>query len=68
MLNSGYMTAEEMKAALGLKSKDGDNRTLNKYVLNGTLEVKSFSRKIKMYREADVKQQRKQNNNDEWIF
>lgn len=67
MLNSGYMTADEIKALLGLKSKDGDNRTLNKYVLNGTLEVKSFSRKVKLYREADAKQQ-KQKNNDEWIF
>ena len=61
------MTADEIKALLGLKSKDGDNRTLNKYVLNGTLEVKSFSRKVKLYREADAKQQ-KQKNNDEWIF
>lgn len=67
MLNSGYMTADEIKALLGLKSKDGDNRTLNKYVLNGTLEVKSFSRKVKLYREADAKQQ-KQKNNDEWVF
>lgn len=67
MLNSGYMTADEMKALLGLKSKDGDNRTLNKYVLNGTLEVKSFSRKVKMYREVEETKKTKQHT-EEWIF
>ena len=67
MLNSGYMTADEMKACLNLKSKAGDNRTLNKYVINGILEIKPFSRKVKMYRvmkEIEVKTK----NNDEWIF
>ena len=67
MLNSGYMTADEMKAILGLKSQDGDNRTLNKYVLNGTLEVKSFSRKVKMYRVVEENKQTKQHT-EEWIF
>lgn len=67
MLNSGYMTADEMKALLGLKSQDGDNRTLNKYVLNGTLEVKSFSRKVKMYRIVEENKQTKQHI-EEWIF
>ena len=67
MLSNGFMTADEMKAILGLKSQDGDNRTLNKYVLNGTLEVKSFSRKVKMYRIVEENKQTKQHI-EEWIF
>jgi hypothetical protein len=67
MLSNGYMTADEMKALLGLKSQDGDNRTLNKYVLNGTLEVKSFSRKVKMYRIVEENKQTQQHI-EEWIF
>jgi hypothetical protein len=67
MLNSGYMTADEMKSVLGLKSKSGDNRTLNKYVLSGKLAIKSFSRKVKVYKEVDETQP-KQNNVEDWIF
>lgn len=31
----GFYTAEEIKPLLGLKSRPGDLRTLNKYVKNG---------------------------------
>ena len=68
MLENGYKTADEMKACLNLKSKPGDNRTLNKYVLNGTLEVKSFSRKVRMYREIRETRVEQENICDEWIF
>lgn len=46
----GFMTAEEIKPLLGLKSRPGDLRTLNKYVKNGKLEVFYYSKKIKVYR------------------
>lgn len=46
------MTAEEMKHYLGLKAREGDNRTLNKYVREGKLDINSLSRKVKMYRLA----------------
>lgn len=67
MLDSGYVTAEEMKSLLGLKSKSGDNRTLNKYVLKGKLEVKAFSRKVRMYKELEEEKSEIQNV-DDWIF
>lgn len=51
MTESGFMTATEIKAVLGLSTKTSDNRTLNKYVREGKLEVKFFSRKTKLYRE-----------------
>ena len=50
MLGTGYMTADEAKACLGLTAKQGDNRTINKYVVEGKLEVKAFSKKVKIYR------------------
>lgn len=56
-----------MKSLLNLKAKAGDNRTLNRYVLNGALEVKSFSRKVKMYREVNDNQNKKQEV-EEWVF
>lgn len=51
MTNDGFMTAAEMKSLLGLSAQSGDNRTLNKYVKEGKLEIKPFSRKVKLYRE-----------------
>lgn len=45
-----FITPEEMKKILGLNPKT-DNRTLNKYVRQGLLEVKSYSKKVKLYRE-----------------
>lgn len=51
MTDSGFMTAAEMKSLLGLSAKRGDNRTLNKYVTEGKLEVKVFSKQVKLYRE-----------------
>lgn len=45
------MTAAEMKSLLGLSARSGDNRTLNKYVKEGKLEIKVLSRKVKLYRE-----------------
>lgn len=51
MTNDGFMTAAEMKSILGLSAQNGDNRTLNKYVKEGKLEIKPFSRKVKLYRE-----------------
>jgi len=51
MTNDGFMTAAEMKSILGLSAQSGDNRTLNKYVKEGKLEIKPFSRKVKLYRE-----------------
>lgn len=51
MTDEGFMTAAEMKSLLGLSAQSGDNRTLNKYVKEGKLEIKPFSRKVKLYRE-----------------
>lgn len=68
MTVDGFMTAEEMKKILNLKT-DTDNRTINKYVILGKLEVKFFSNKTKLYRFAqndntDIKKI----NDEEWIF
>lgn len=49
MNDNGFMTPEEMKKKLGLKPQT-DNRTLNKYVRQGLLETKPYSRKTKLYR------------------
>lgn len=46
----GFMTAEEIKPLLGLKSQRGDCRTLNKYVRKGKLEMRALSPRIKLYR------------------
>ena len=46
----GFYTAEEIKPLLGLKSRPGDLRTLNKYVLKGKLEMRALSPRIKLYR------------------
>ncbi len=46
----GFMTAEEIKPLLGLKSRPGDLRTLNKYVLKGKLEMRALSPRVKLYR------------------
>lgn len=51
MTSSGFITATEMKSLLGLSARRGDNRTLNKYVKEGKLEIKVLSRKVKLYRE-----------------
>lgn len=50
MTDSGFMTAAEMKSILGLSARSGDNRTLNKYVTEGKLEIKVFSKQVKLYR------------------
>lgn len=63
MTNDGYMSADEMKRLLRLKT-DTDNRTLNKYVVQGKLEVKPFSNKVKLYRLA---QETASNNNSEIV-
>lgn len=47
MTDTGFMTAAEMKSLLGLSARSGDNRTLNKYVKQGKLEIKSFSQQSK---------------------
>ena len=69
MNDNGFMTPEEMKRKLKLKP-DTDNRTLNKYVRQGLLEVKPYSRKIKLYREVDGKkiENEKEFVNDDWII
>ena len=53
MNDNGFMTPEEMKKKLGLDPYT-DNRTLNKYVRQGLLEVKPYSRKTKLYREVTI--------------
>ncbi len=51
MTDSGFITAAEMKSRLGLSARRGDNRTLNKYVTEGKLDIKVFSKRVKLYRE-----------------
>lgn len=67
MTNDGYMSADEMKRLLRLKT-DTDNRTLNKYVVQGKLEVKPFSKKVKLYRLAQNDNSTETFDNEEWIF
>lgn len=56
------MTAEEIKPKLGLRGKS--NNTLNKYVLEGKLELKSLSRQIKLYRLKLTDEPKTENNTD----
>ena len=67
MTNDGFMSADEMKKLLSLKT-DTDNRTLNKYVVQGKLEVKPFSKKVKLYRLAQNDNSTETFDNEEWIF
>ena len=67
MTNDGYMSADEMKRLLRLKT-DTDNRTLNKYVVQGKLEVKPFSNKVKLYRLAQNDNSTETFDNEEWLF
>ena len=67
MTNDGYMSADEMKRLLRLKT-DTDNRTLNKYVVQGKLEVKPFSNKVKLYRLAQNDNSTETFDNEEWVF
>ncbi len=67
MTNDGFMSADEMKKLLSLKT-DTDNRTLNKYVVQGKLEVKPFSNKVKLYRLAQNDNSKETFDNEEWIF
>lgn len=67
MTNDGFMSADEMKKLLSLKT-DTDNRTLNKYVVQGKLEVKPFSNKVKLYRLAQNDNSNETFDNEEWIF
>lgn len=68
MTESGFMTAAEIKSVLGLSAKTRDNRTLNKYVVQGKLEVKPFSKKVKLYRLAQNDNSTETFDNEEWIF
>ena len=54
MTNDGFMTAAEMKSLLGLSAQSGDNRTLNKYVKEGKLEIKPFSQSKTLQRKNGV--------------
>ena len=67
MTNDGYMSADEMKRLLRLKTET-DNRTLNKYVVQGKLEVKPFSNKVKLYRLPQNDNSTETFDNEEWIF
>lgn len=69
MNDNGFMTPEEMKKKLGLDPTT-DNRTLNKYVRQGLLEVKFYSRKTKLYREVNDNHAEIEPNfaNDDWII
>ena len=67
MTNDGYMSADEMTRLLRLKTNT-DNRTLNKYVVQGKLEVKPFSNKVKLYRLAQNDNSTETFDNEEWIF
>ena len=66
----GFMPAEEIKQLLGLKSRPGDLRTLNKYVKNGKLEVFYYSKKIKVYRPilVAISNQEKSIIEDDWVI
>ena len=48
MTDTGFMTAAEMKSLLGLSARNGDNRTLNKYVKQGK-QSKALSRENRIY-------------------
>lgn len=67
MENDGFVNAAEMKRFLNLTIKT-DNRTLNKYVIQGKLEVKPFSNKVKLYRIAKNDNSAETFDNEEWIF
>ncbi len=72
MNDNGYMTPAEMKKKLGLDPYT-DNRTLNKYVRQGLLEVKPYSRKTKVYREVNDNNKSNPETetsfaNDDWII
>ncbi len=69
MNDNGFMTPEKMKKQLGLKTKT-DNRTLNKYVRQGMLEVKPYSRKTKLYREVNDNKPGEETNfaDDDWVI
>ncbi len=69
MNDNGFMTPEEMKKNLGLDPTT-DNRTLNKYVRKGLLEVKTYSHKTKLYREVNDNHLQNDINfaNDDWII
>ncbi|MFV0626998.1 MAG: hypothetical protein ACK5N8_06600 [Alphaproteobacteria bacterium] len=64
MNDNDWKTPKEMKETLGILAKNGDNRTLNKYVVMGKLEIKEFSRKIKLYRFPTIENGNNNNNNN----
>lgn len=70
MNDNGFMTPEEMKKKLGLDPATKDNRTLNKYVRQGLLEVKPYSKKIKLYREVNDNCPKTETSfaNDDWVI
>ena len=59
-----------MKIKLGLKPDSKDNRTLNKYVMQGKLEFEPFSKKVKLYRFSSAHKTVIKNDfaNDDWFF
>lgn len=68
MMDNGFMNAVEIKKQLNLKVET-DNRTLNKYVIQGKLEVKPLSQKVKLYRLAGNHDASHDNLNDEeWVI
>ena len=69
MNDNEFMTPEEMKKKLGLNPTT-DNRTLNKYVRKGLLEIKPYSRKTKLYREVNDNHAEIETNfaNDDWVI
>ncbi len=67
MSDDGFVTADKIKTALKLKPGT-DNRTLNKYVVQGKLEIKSFSKKVKLYRFAKDNNALENLNDEEWNF
>ncbi|MBS4773086.1 MAG: hypothetical protein KHX55_02285 [Proteobacteria bacterium] len=67
MTDEGFMTADEIKIALKL-NPETDNRTLNKYVVQGKLEIKPFSKKVKLYRFAKNNNTAENLNDEEWNF
>lgn len=69
MNDNDWKLPQDMKITLGLKP-DTDNRTLNKYVRNGKLEVMQYSKKVKVYRNAVMPIANNENNKieDDWIL
>lgn len=70
MNTNEYLTPAEMKAKIGLKANSKDNRTLNKYVADGKLEIMVLSKRIKLYRFISQYDPKKEDkfSNDDWVI